>query len=87
MVLLAPLIGLSTAQVARDPRHRAHDAAGRPWRRYVPGGDASVMQQRPFIGNLLTSDPLARAQCRRARGRTAVGDRLADGDGRMRRSG
>jgi lysophospholipase len=24
---------------------------------YVPGGDASVMMQRPFIGNMLTSEP------------------------------
>ena len=29
---------------------------------YVPGGDASVMQQRPFIGNLLTSDPVRYAR-------------------------
>jgi lysophospholipase len=28
----------------------------------VPGGDASVMQQRPFIGNLLTSDPVRYAR-------------------------
>src|SRR5260370_31834819 len=29
---------------------------------YVPGGDASVMMQRPFIGNLLTSDPVRYAR-------------------------
>jgi lysophospholipase len=29
---------------------------------YVPGGDASVLQQRPFIGNLLTSDPVRYAR-------------------------
>jgi lysophospholipase len=29
---------------------------------YVPGGDASVVQQRPFIGNLLTSDPVRYAR-------------------------
>jgi lysophospholipase len=29
---------------------------------YVPGGDATVMQQRPFIGNLLTSDPVRYAR-------------------------
>ena len=29
---------------------------------YVPGGDASVLQQRPFIGNLITSDPVRYAR-------------------------
>jgi lysophospholipase len=29
---------------------------------YVPGGDATVMMQRPFIGNLLTSDPVRYAR-------------------------
>jgi len=29
---------------------------------YVPGGNASVMMQRPFIGNLLTSDPVRYAR-------------------------
>ena len=29
---------------------------------YVPGGDAAVLQQRPFIGNLLTSDPVRYAR-------------------------
>jgi lysophospholipase len=29
---------------------------------YVPGGDASVMMKRPFIGNLLTSDPVRYAR-------------------------
>ena len=29
---------------------------------YVPGGDATVMTQRPFIGNLLTSDPVRYAR-------------------------
>ena len=29
---------------------------------YVPGGDASVMMQRPFAGNLLTSDPVRYAR-------------------------
>jgi lysophospholipase len=29
---------------------------------YVPGGDASVMMQRPFQGNLLTSDPVRYAR-------------------------
>jgi lysophospholipase len=29
---------------------------------YVPGGDATVLQQRPFVGNLLTSDPVRYAR-------------------------
>jgi lysophospholipase len=29
---------------------------------YVPGGDASVMMQRPFTGNFLTSDPVRYAR-------------------------
>jgi lysophospholipase len=29
---------------------------------YVPGGDASVMMQRPFVGNPLTSDPVRYAR-------------------------
>jgi lysophospholipase len=29
---------------------------------YVPGGDATVLQQRPFAGNLLTSDPVRYAR-------------------------
>jgi lysophospholipase len=29
---------------------------------YVPGGDGSVLMQRPFVGNLLTSDPVRYAR-------------------------
>ena len=29
---------------------------------YVPGGDATVLMRRPFIGNLLTSDPVRYAR-------------------------
>jgi lysophospholipase len=29
---------------------------------YVPGGDASVMETRPFVGNILTSDPVRYAR-------------------------
>jgi lysophospholipase len=29
---------------------------------YVPGGDATIMMQRPFLGNLLTSDPVRYAR-------------------------
>jgi lysophospholipase len=63
MVLLAPLIGLPGMR-----RSMATRIAVRAMRliglggSYVPGGDASVMQQRPFIGNLLTSDPVRYAR-------------------------
>ena len=63
MVLLAPLIGLPGLR-----RSAATRLAVRAMRMiglggsYVPGGDASVMQQRPFIGNLLTSDPVRYAR-------------------------
>jgi lysophospholipase len=63
MVLLAPLIGLPGLR-----RSMATRIAVRALRMiglggaYVPGGDASVMQQRPFIGNLLTSDPVRYAR-------------------------
>jgi lysophospholipase len=63
MVLLAPLIGLPGLR-----RSAATRIAVRAMRliglggAYVPGGDASVMQQRPFIGNLLTSDPVRYAR-------------------------
>ena len=63
MVLLAPLIGLPGLR-----RSAATRVAVRAMRMiglggsYVPGGDASVMQQRPFIGNLLTSDPVRYAR-------------------------
>jgi lysophospholipase len=63
MVLLAPLIGLPglrrswpTRIAVRVMRTLGLGSA------YVPGGDASVMQQRPFIGNLLTSDPVRYAR-------------------------
>jgi len=63
MVLLAPMIALPGLRQSRINR-----LAVRLLRRsgfgslYVPGGDASVMQQRPFVGNLLTSDPVRYAR-------------------------
>jgi lysophospholipase len=63
MVLLAPLIGLPGLRRSLFTR-----VAVRVLRLvgfgsfYVPGGDATVMQQRPFIGNLLTSDPVRYAR-------------------------
>ena len=64
MVLLAPMIALpGMRRSLGDP----HDWSG-PCARwgsaalYVPGGDATVMMQRPFVGNLLTSDPVRYAR-------------------------
>ena len=63
MVLLAPMIGLPGMR--RSPPTRLLVKAMRLMGLggvYVPGGDASVMMQRPFIGNLLTSDPVRYAR-------------------------
>src|SRR6185295_15491783 len=63
MVLLAPMIALPgmrrsllTRTAIKVLRMSGFGSM------YVPGGDASVMQQRPFIGNLLTSDPVRYAR-------------------------
>jgi lysophospholipase len=63
IVLLAPMIALpgmrrSAASRALVRGLRLMGLGGL----YVPGGDAAVMQQRPFIGNLLTSDPVRYAR-------------------------
>src|SRR5262249_14243291 len=62
-VLLAPMIGLPGLRRTRATRIavRVMRLAGLGMS-YVPGGDASVMMQRPFIGNLLTSDPVRYAR-------------------------
>jgi len=63
MVLLAPMIALPGMR-----RTMATRAAVKIMRllglggSYVPGGDATVMMRRPFIGNLLTSDPVRYAR-------------------------
>jgi lysophospholipase len=62
-VLLAPLIALPGARQSSWTRVavkglRMMGLGGA----YVPGGDASVMMQRPFSGNLLTSDPVRYAR-------------------------
>ena len=62
-VLLAPMIALPGMR--RSSLTRAGVKALRLiglGGAYVPGGDASVMMQRPFIGNLLTSDPVRYAR-------------------------
>jgi lysophospholipase len=63
MVLLAPMIALpgmrrstATRTLVKSMRLMGLGSF------YVPGGDASVMQQRPFVGNLLTSDPVRYAR-------------------------
>jgi lysophospholipase len=63
MVLLAPMISLpgmsrlaSTRAMVRTLRLIGLGGA------YVPGSNAAVLQQRPFIGNLLTSDPVRYAR-------------------------
>jgi lysophospholipase len=63
MVLLAPLIGLPGYRRALATRMtvkamRLMGLGGM----YVPGGDATVMMQRPFADNLLTSDPVRYAR-------------------------
>jgi lysophospholipase len=63
MVLLAPMIALPGLRQSRLSRAAAkllrYAGLGAM---YVPGGDATVMQQRPFVGNLLTSDPVRYAR-------------------------
>jgi lysophospholipase len=63
MVLLAPMVGLPGMRRSLATRIAVKTMR---WmglgRVYVPGGDASVMQQRPFIGNFLTSDPVRYAR-------------------------
>jgi lysophospholipase len=62
-VLLAPMIALPGLRRTRTTRVvvRAMRLAGLG-ASYIPGGDASVVMQRPFIGNLLTSDPVRYAR-------------------------
>src|SRR5499425_1727161 len=62
-VLLAPMIALPGLRRTRATRVtvRVMRLAGLGMS-YVPGGDASVIMQRPFIGNLLTSDPVRYAR-------------------------
>jgi lysophospholipase len=63
MVLLAPMIALpgvrrvtATRMTVRTLRLMALGSL------FVPGGNASVLQQRPFAGNLITSDPVRYAR-------------------------
>jgi lysophospholipase len=62
-VLLAPMIALPGLRRTRSTRVvvRAMRLAGLGMS-FVPGGDSTVMMQRPFIGNLLTSDPVRYAR-------------------------
>ena len=63
MVLIAPLIalagagsGLAARTVARTMRLAGFGS------RYIPGGDGTAMEMRPFAGNILTSDPVRYAR-------------------------
>jgi lysophospholipase len=63
MVLLAPMVALPGMRRSAFARVsikalRLMGLGGA----YVPGGDATVMMQRPFMGNLLTSDPVRYAR-------------------------
>src|SRR4030081_2244166 len=63
MVLLSPMIALPGMRRSVASRYlvRTMRLMGLG-SLYVPGGDATVMMQRPFIGNLLTSDPVRYAR-------------------------
>jgi lysophospholipase len=63
MVLLAPMISLPGMRRSAVTRLgiKAMRIGGLGMS-YVPGGDATVMMQRPFLGNLLTSDPVRYAR-------------------------
>jgi len=63
MVLLAPLIGLPGLRRSRATRGlvKAMRLIGLGGA-FVPGGDATVMMRRPFMGNLFTSDPVRYAR-------------------------
>jgi len=63
MVLLAPMIALPGAR--RSSITRAGVKVMRLMgfgSAFVPGGDSTVLAQRPFIGNLVTSDPVRYAR-------------------------
>src|ERR1700691_4690876 len=60
MVLVAPLIGLVGGGLS-PPTGRLLVRAVRMTgfgSMYVPGGDVGIMEERPFAGNILTSDPV-----------------------------
>jgi lysophospholipase len=63
VVLIAPLIGLGRAGAtpAASVIVRGLRLAGFG-SMYVPGGSATVIETRPFIGNVLTSDPVRYAR-------------------------
>jgi lysophospholipase len=63
MVLTAPLIALSGpgASPMASVLVRGMRLVGLGGM-YVPGGDATVMERRPFVGNILTSDPVRYAR-------------------------
>ena len=78
MVLTAPLIALVRSRRRRRPRGSSCARCGSTGfgGMYVPGGEAGVMETRPFAGNIL--DVRSRALCAQRRG--------ARGGARARRS-
>jgi lysophospholipase len=63
MVLSAPLIklGRHNQRVFAAPIVRTMTRVGLG-RFYIPGGDATVIAMRPFVGNILTTDPVRYAR-------------------------
>jgi lysophospholipase len=63
MVLCAPLLQLSTVSFPRYSEMvvRLLRMIGRG-HGYIPGGDSSVVAAKPFIGNILTTDPVRHAR-------------------------
>jgi lysophospholipase len=63
MLLLSPMIALPGMRRSAPTRVLVRSLRlGGFGSLFVPGGDASVMQLRPFVGNLLTSDPVRYAR-------------------------
>ncbi len=65
MVLTAPLIALGGVDYSQG-RRRASSCGRCGWRAsarmYVPKSDTSIVESRPFVGNILTSDPVRYAR-------------------------
>ena len=64
IVLSAPMIALPASRDSALSQDRGRDACGLLGfgSAYVPGGDATVIATRPFVGNPLTSDPVRYAR-------------------------
>jgi lysophospholipase len=59
VVLTAPMLALTGRVASREARAAVRTMRLLGWgRAYVPGGRAAPYLQRPFVGNLLSSDPV-----------------------------